>query len=239
MSQDPATDNRPFTAVAVGLLFDAKGRVLLAQRPQGKAYAGWWEFPGGKLEAGETVGQALARELQEELGIQIHRSYPWVVRQHSYEHARVKLFFHRVFAWTGLPQTLEGQQFMWSDAASVGTDDRVKPLLPAALPLLPWLALPRQVDESTLAGTYRYTKCANQQALLALPAQSLDFVLLTPDAPTDLAGLADVPCYAHESQRYRFDAAAVQGYWREATGPELASGSSSPAGDSNDDPAIR
>lgn len=89
--------------VAVGVLIRPDGAVLFGQRPAGKPYAGWWEFPGGKLEAGESVEQALARELHEELGIDVHESRPWVVREYRYPHAHVRLHFQRIVSWAGEP----------------------------------------------------------------------------------------------------------------------------------------
>jgi len=134
-------DERPLTEVAVGLVFDHRGRVLLGQRPAGKPYAGWWEFPGGKLEAGESVAAALARELHEELGIRVRSSTPWIVREHSYPHARVRLHFRRVFDWYGEPVAREGQAFGWTRPDAI---DR-EPLLPATVPILAMLALPGRV----------------------------------------------------------------------------------------------
>ena len=128
--------------VAVGILFDARGRILFAQRPVGKAYAGWWEFPGGKVEAGESVGEALARELHEELGITVAHSTPWLIRRHVYAHARVRLWFRRVDArlghWNGQPFGREGQELVWWDSAA-GELALPVPLLPATEPLLAWL----------------------------------------------------------------------------------------------------
>eukprot|EP01041_Mallomonas_annulata_P031089 gene31089-53338_t len=80
---------RAVVEVAVGVLIDAHGHFLLTSRPLGKVYAGYWEFPGGKLEAGETVAQALARELHEELGITIGAAQPWKVEMVDYPHALV------------------------------------------------------------------------------------------------------------------------------------------------------
>lgn len=132
------TDARALTEVAVGLVFDQGGRVLLGQRPEGKPYAGWWEFPGGKLESGEGVAEALARELHEELGLELRASLPWIVREHSYPHARVRLHFRRVFDWRGVPTSREGQAFAWVRPEAI---DR-SPLLPATLPILGMLGLP-------------------------------------------------------------------------------------------------
>lgn len=88
--------------VAAAVMLRGQGReFLLAQRPEGKVYAGYWEFPGGKVEPGETVRQALIRELQEELGITVSECSPWLTRQFTYPHATVRLNFWRVTAWSG------------------------------------------------------------------------------------------------------------------------------------------
>jgi 8-oxo-dGTP diphosphatase len=124
--------------VAVGVVLRDDGAVLIGQRLAGKPYAGWWEFPGGKLEAGESVEQALARELHEELGLEAVTSTPWVVRGHVYPHATVRLFFRRVRRWRGEPQSREGQALVWSRPDAVD----VAPLLPAAIAPIGWLRLP-------------------------------------------------------------------------------------------------
>ena len=128
----------PIVEVAVGVLVRPDGAVLFGQRLPGKPYAGWWEFPGGKLEAGETVTQALARELSEELGIAIEGSSPWVVREHVYPHAHVRLHFHRVDAWRGEPRSREGQALRWLKPDAI----EAAPLLPAAIRVIGWLRLP-------------------------------------------------------------------------------------------------
>jgi 8-oxo-dGTP diphosphatase len=132
------TAGRPLTQVAVGVLVRADGAVLLADRPAGKPYAGYWEFPGGKLEPGESVAGALARELHEELGIAIGATCPWVTFEFDYPHAYVRLHFCRVFDWQGVPQAREGQRldFFQLDEALP------QPMLPAALPALRALSLP-------------------------------------------------------------------------------------------------
>jgi 8-oxo-dGTP diphosphatase len=104
------------TRVAAAVIVRCDGRVLLAQRPEGKAYAGYWEFPGGKLEPGETPAQALARELREELGLVVRRAAPWLVQEYVYPHAHVELNFFRVFAWDGEPHGHDGQAFAWQFA---------------------------------------------------------------------------------------------------------------------------
>ena len=94
--------------VAVGVLIREDGRMLLSSRPEGKPYAGYWEFPGGKLEKGETVHQALARELNEELGLAVSYSTPWFVKEHRYPHAHVRLHFRRSHDFAGTPVPKEG-----------------------------------------------------------------------------------------------------------------------------------
>jgi len=124
--------------VAAAVIERPDGSFLLAQRPPGKVYAGWWEFPGGKVEVGEPVGRALARELHEELGIEVQTAYPWISRVHVYEHATVRLNFFRVTRWRGEPQARENQRFVWQriDAPIA------EPMLPANAPVLAALALP-------------------------------------------------------------------------------------------------
>jgi len=94
---------RAVTRVAAAVILRGNGDVLLAQRPTGKAYAGYWEFPGGKLEPGETPRHALDRELREELGLEVTHAAPWFMQRYDYPHADVELNFFRVFAWTGEP----------------------------------------------------------------------------------------------------------------------------------------
>lgn len=127
-----APDAKPID-VAVGILLREDGDVLLGQRPPGKPYAGYWEFPGGKVEPGEAIDAALKREFVEELGIEIVQAEPWCGVEHVYEHAHVRLHFYVCRAWRGAPQSLEGQAFAWQGAVGV------EPLLPATIPLLAWL----------------------------------------------------------------------------------------------------
>jgi 8-oxo-dGTP diphosphatase len=126
---------RAVVEVAVGVLIDAHGHFLLTSRPLGKVYAGYWEFPGGKLEAGETVAQALARELHEELGITIGAAQPWKVEMVDYPHALVRLNFCKVFDWRGELQMREAQSFAWQTLPV-----QVAPVLPGTVPVLQWLA---------------------------------------------------------------------------------------------------
>ena len=128
----------PITEVVAAVLTQPDGRVLLAQRPPGKAYAGYWEFPGGKVEPGETLHDALVRELHEELGIVVSRACRWITRVFEYPHATVRLNFFRVFEWQGEPHPHEGQIFSWQQPDAV----EVEPLLPANFPILKALSLP-------------------------------------------------------------------------------------------------
>lgn len=126
--------------VAVAILVRADGRILLAQRPSAKVYSGYWEFPGGKVEPGEPVVDALAREVLEELGVDVTRAYPWIVRRFVYPHATVRLNFFRVTDWRGELQSVEGQMLSWQDPAAVD----VAPMLPANAPVLKALQLPAE-----------------------------------------------------------------------------------------------
>ena len=126
------------TEVAAAVIERPDGTFLLAQRPEGKPYPGYWEFPGGKIEPGEDPREALTRELREELGIEVKRTTPWITRVYAYTHATVRLHFLRVSAWDGEPQPLEDQAIRWQ---RVEAPD-VSPMLPANAPVLAALALP-------------------------------------------------------------------------------------------------
>jgi 8-oxo-dGTP diphosphatase len=127
-----------WTEVVAAVLMRPDGSYLLAQRPVGKVYAGYWEFPGGKVEASETSLQALTREIQEELGVTITRATPWLTRTHVYEHASVRLRFFRVTAWQGELQRLDNQEFSFQ----MPGQETVEPMLPANGPLLRAMQLP-------------------------------------------------------------------------------------------------
>jgi 8-oxo-dGTP diphosphatase len=129
--------DRKITEVAVGVLVDSQNCYLMTTRPEGKVYAGYWEFPGGKLEAGETVVQALHRELMEEIGLAIDTASTEVWREQmvDYPHALVRLHFCKVTAWSGTLTMHEGQTFEW-----VALPPMITPILPGALPVLGWLA---------------------------------------------------------------------------------------------------
>ena len=127
------SDAAPPIDVAVGILMKPNGDVLLGSRPEGKPYAGYWEFPGGKVEAGEAVLDALKREFAEEIGVRIISAEPWCGVEHVYPHAHVRLHFFISREWQGEPQALEGQQLAWQGQM------QLEPILPATSPLLVWL----------------------------------------------------------------------------------------------------
>ncbi len=132
MTQQPAWRR---IDVAVGVLLRAGGDFLMATRPPGKPCAGYWEFPGGKVEAGETVGQALQRELLEELGITAEQIEPWQVTEHDYPHALVRLHWCKVHSWSGAFEMREGQSMCWQNFPLTA-----QPILPGAYPVLDLLA---------------------------------------------------------------------------------------------------
>ena len=137
--------DRPVVDVAVGVLIRANGDFLLTSRPAGKVYEGYWEFPGGKLEAGETVEQALRRELHEEIGITIDAAHPWKVELVDYPHALVRLNFCKVFDWQGELHMREGQLYAWQRLPV-----EVQPVLPGTLPVLAWFAQEQGFTDPTL-----------------------------------------------------------------------------------------
>ena len=124
--------------VVAAVLTRPNGEVMLASRPADKVYAGYWEFPGGKVEAGESLDHALYRELKEELGIEGVKATRWITKIFAYPHATVRLNFFRVWNWVGEPHPHEGQTFAWDNPAA----HTVEPLLPANFPILKALQLP-------------------------------------------------------------------------------------------------
>lgn len=130
--------DRAMVDVAVGILIRADESFLLTSRPVGKAYEGYWEFPGGKLEKGEGVLQALQRELHEELGVVVQAVEPWRTKVVDYPHALVRLNFCKVRAWSGELQMREAQSGCWQQLPVA-----VAPVLPGTIPVLEWLAMER------------------------------------------------------------------------------------------------
>lgn len=162
--------------VAAAVIERADGSFLLAQRPAGKVYAGWWEFPGGKVEAGEPAAAALARELREEIGIEVVKAYPWVSRVHVYEHAVVMLHFYRVVEWRGEPHAREGQALAWQRPGA----PMLEPMLPANGPVLASLALPLEyaitdAESLGLEGMLAYAELRLQQGLRMIQVRDKGF----------------------------------------------------------------
>lgn len=157
--------------VAAGVLVRADGAVLFAQRPTSKVYAGYWEFPGGKVEPGESHRAALDRELAEELDIEVRTAYPWLTQVFTYPHATVRLHFFRVVAWDREPRAREHQALAWSAV------DRVvlEPMLPANSPILRSLRLPA---EYAISNIETVGEAAFFAALEARLATGLRFVQL-------------------------------------------------------------
>lgn len=144
---NPQLEKTKIVKVSAAVLQRPDGSFLLAQRPADKILAGYWEFPGGKVEAGETAHHALVRELREELGIEVKTAYPWLTRVFTYPHATVRLSFFRVTEWSGELHPHEGQQFSWQRATGVS----VEPVLPANAPILRALELPSLYAISNVA----------------------------------------------------------------------------------------
>ncbi len=139
MADSPvAPGQRQEVQVAAGILVAPDGRVLLGRRPASKVYAGYWEFPGGKVEPGESMRAALDRELREELGIEVIAADPWITRHFTYPHADVHIRFFRVRAWAGEPRAVEHEGLAWQWPGQFD----LQPMLPANSPVLESLGLP-------------------------------------------------------------------------------------------------
>ncbi len=181
--------------VVAAVLQRPDGSFLLAQRPLGKVYAGYWEFPGGKVEAGESAPQALARELHEELGIDVERAYPWITRDYDYAHAAVSLRFYRVTQWSGDLHGKENQQFAWQRNEALN----VAPLLPANGPILRALAMPTMYGISNAAQVGIEVFLQRLQLALARGLRLIQIreKTLPADALSALAGRAMVLARAH------------------------------------------
>ena len=139
--------DRKEVEVAVGVLVRPDGAFLLTSRPRGKVYEGYWEFPGGKVEPGESIEAALRRELLEEIGVTIGDVHPWRVERVDYPHALVRLNVCKVFDWSGRLQMHEGQECAWEQLPV-----RVAPVLPGTVPVLRWFAQERGFDGATHLG---------------------------------------------------------------------------------------
>ena len=139
---------KPRLRVVAAAVFDDAGRVLIAQRPEGKHMAGWWEFPGGKVGEGESDRDALERELREELGIESRAHRPITTMSHEYPDRIVDLVLWHASIASGEPRGLDGQQLKWVACQSLGSER----LLPADLPLIPALQGLSSRDDWCLTG---------------------------------------------------------------------------------------
>jgi len=205
--------------VVAAAVIDARGRVLIAQRPAGKHLAGLWEFPGGKVEPGETRVDALRRELQEEIGIAIEQPRPLLRLRHSYSYGDVLLDVWVVRRYRGEPRGLDGQSLRWCSRSSLPTAG----LLPADRPIIGALRLPerlrvvetpyyrvhgledfmaRQSERGPPDGgrPLRGVSCRTGEEARAAVSGGADFVALDePVDPTQLANLCETvpaPVYA-------------------------------------------
>ena len=196
--------------VVVGVLIREDGKMLLSSRPEGKPYAGYWEFPGGKIEAAETAEAALARELEEELGVLVKRSTPWFVMEHRYEHAHVRLHFRRSHDFTGEPTPKEGQQYGFFSAA----ERTPGLLLPVDLAVVNRVELPEVFEESvnqrTLSRLALQAAVVRDRRGLTLLVRNALFarVRLAAHAAADELGKLDVewgwraPAWQHALDRF-------------------------------------
>ncbi len=166
--------------VAAGVLTDAADRVLLAQRPEGKHLAGGWEFPGGKLEPGETRYEALARELQEELGIEVAAARPLIRARHQYAEREILLDVWIVTEYRGEPASLDGQALRWCARAELPGAK----LLPADRPIVTALRLPERLTR-TAAADYTIGDLAAHRASIDAHRASIDAHPASIDARAD------------------------------------------------------
>ncbi len=185
--------------VAAAIIENPDGTFLMASRPQGKAYAGWWEFPGGKVEAGETARHALDRELREELGIEVITAHPWLKRAHVYPHAHVLLRFFRVTEWRGQPHPHEGQILAWVHARVGVHSPEVGPILPANGPILRALRLPLEyaISDAEKLGAEVFLERLRQRLAGGLRLIQLREKFLAPEAFAPFAREVAALCRAH------------------------------------------
>lgn len=192
--------------VVVGVLQRGDGAVLLNARPEGKPYAGWWEFPGGKVEPGEGPHEALAREMAEELGLELRSSRPWFVLEAHYPHAHVRLHFRRSVDFAGTPQGLEGQAWGWfaKDEATPGE------VLPASVPVLRRVWMPEVMPSND--ARWRGVRADTADALAQAAAQEADYAVVEPDRWDAVTG-GEPPLPAYVALTSADEAALAM--WRE------------------------
>ncbi len=186
---------KKITEVAAAVILRPDGSFLLGRRAADTFYPGYWEFPGGKVEPGETPHEALVRELREELEIDVLTATPWIVREHAYEHAHVRLHFFRVTQWAGELRDHVHAALAWQRADALSVD----PMLPANAPVLAALRLP---DFYGITHAWQIGADAQLVALDAALARGLKLVQLReaalPEAVREAFVAAAVArCHAH------------------------------------------
>lgn len=176
------------TEVAVAIFLKPDDTFLLSSRPTGKPYAGFWEFPGGKIETGETVRAALVRELLEELNVTITHATPWFSFIMHYTHATVRLHCWRVSQWHGEMRGMEGQQFQWQTLAALS----VSPTLPGCAPIFKALALPLIYSHATLSSDTLQLSTAQLAAMTKRP--DFNIVGVTVNTRQEIERAAELKC---------------------------------------------
>ncbi|AIL32263.1 Nudix family hydrolase [Basilea psittacipulmonis] len=213
---------KPHLNVAVGIIYSKdQSKVLMAQRPKGKSWEDWWEFPGGKIEAGETVSKALARELKEELNIDVTQSYPWLVMNFEYPTHTVELHFEQVLAWQGEIKGLENQLFQWIDPHQ----HNLTQILPASEPILRCLQLPRQY---AITDIQSFDQLDNQlKKLESLFQQGIGMVQFREpkwkDSKQQLEqAFSKVQAFCHQHQKLLLvNSCHPKSWWQQADGVQL------------------
>lgn len=182
-----------FTDVAAAVIERPDGCFLLGQRAPDTFYPGYWEFPGGKVEPGETPHDALVRELHEELGIGVLRADPWLRREHRYEHAHVRLNFFRVRAWRGEIRDHVHSALAWQRPGAID----VAPLLPANAPVLAALALPEfyAITDAATLGIDAQLQALTRQLETGLKLVQIREPGLAPTQQTAFASAAVALCH--------------------------------------------
>ncbi len=225
MSDAAGGDAATVVDVAVGVLIRDDGTFLLAERPEGKPMAGHWEFPGGKVEAGESVFDALVREFDEELGLRIVEAHPWTQRVVTYPHATVRLHFWRSFGdgrgWRGEARSREGQEFRWERIDDLTTE----PWLEGAWPVRRWLRLPPfyAISNAATMGVDRFVAALDRR-IASGTLQQLQFREpgLEADAFASLFDAVRARCAA-AGVRLLVNSGHPRSYWSLAGGVHLSS----------------
>lgn len=180
--------SRKIVDVAAAVITRPDGSFLLGQRAPGTFYPGYWEFPGGKVESGETPREALIRELHEELGLNVDAAWPWIMREHEYEHAHVRLHFFEVPRWSGEITDHIHSALSWQRIETL----TVSPMLPANGPVLASLALPHEYGITQAWKIGVDLQLAQLDAALARGLRLVQVREATLDAPARRAFARDV-----------------------------------------------